>query len=78
MSSASPIFVATFADGEVTRMTTNTALDKLDVIRGVRPARAAYESRIKKTSSRIITAHFESTDGAILAEHTEDQMESAP
>ena len=43
MSSASPTFVATFADGEVTQMTTYTALDELDVTRGVRLARAAYE-----------------------------------
>ena len=36
MTNSSPTFVARFADGEVTRMTTHTSLTTLDVDRGVR------------------------------------------
>jgi len=42
-----PTFVATFADGEVTRMSTFTSLAKLDVDRGMRLSLYAYESRIR-------------------------------
>jgi hypothetical protein len=55
----SPTFVATFADGEVTRMTTHQSGKSLDLARGVRLARAAYESRAKKAAPPIIEAHFE-------------------
>ena len=68
MSSASPTFVATFADGEVTQMTTYTTLDELDVTRGVRLAGAAYEARTKHESPAIIEARFEQ-DGKILASY---------
>lgn len=40
-----PTFVATFADGQVTRMSTYTSLEKLDVERGRRLAVYAWESR---------------------------------
>lgn len=40
-----PTFVATFADGQVTRMSTYTSLAKLDVDRALRLARHAYASR---------------------------------
>jgi hypothetical protein len=59
----SPIFVARFADGEVTRMTTYTSLTALDVGRGVRLAHHAYRSRKKLGSMAptppIIEARFE-------------------
>jgi hypothetical protein len=45
----SPTFVATFVDGEVTRMTVFTTPDYLDVERCKKLARYAYESRTKKT-----------------------------
>jgi len=44
-TSRSPVFVAHFADGETTRMTVCTTLDKLDVGCGVRLSRHAYSSR---------------------------------
>ena len=47
--SGSPTFVATFEDGVVTRMTVFTTPDNLDVERGKKLARYAYESRTKKT-----------------------------
>jgi hypothetical protein len=67
MSSA-PTFVARFADGEVTRMTTHTPLDPLDVGRGVKLARHAYRSRKKLTAPTpaIVEAHFEQ-DGSTIA-----------
>jgi hypothetical protein len=40
-----PTFVAKFADGEVTRMTTFTSLEKLDWNRGVALSYAAWQSR---------------------------------
>jgi hypothetical protein len=40
-----PTFVAEFADGVVTRMTTFTSLEKLDWDRGERLSQAAYQSR---------------------------------
>jgi hypothetical protein len=42
----SPTFIARFIDGETTRMTTHTKLDKLDVRRGVRLSQHAYRSRM--------------------------------
>src|SRR5262245_38216110 len=40
-----PTCVAMFADGEVTRMSTFTTLERLDWERGLRLSQAAYESR---------------------------------
>ena len=76
MSAASPTFVATFADGEVTQMTTYTALDELDVTRGVRLARAAFKSRTKHEPPAIIEARFKQ-DGKILASYDAKQLEGA-
>ena len=69
-----PTFVARFADGQTTRMSTHTTLDKLDVKRGVRLSRHAYSSRTKKEPPAILEAHFESADGEILAEYTQEQL----
>jgi hypothetical protein len=60
----SPVFVAKFADGEVTRMTTYAGRG-LSFARGVRLARAAYESRTKRTPPPIVEAHYECDDNAI-------------
>jgi len=64
----SAVFIADFSDGEVTRMTVHTPLDKLDVGRGVRLARHAYRSRTKKEPGAIINAHFEK-DGMLLRKY---------
>jgi hypothetical protein len=68
--SSSPTFVAHFADGEVTRMTTHTPLTPLNVARGVKLARHAYRSRKKleptAPTSEIVEARFEQ-DGSTLA-----------
>jgi hypothetical protein len=48
---ASPTFVATFEDGEVTRLTTYQHGETLALGRGVRFARAAHESRMKENSA---------------------------
>jgi hypothetical protein len=61
----SPTFVATFADGETTRMTVFTAPDVLDVERGKKLARYAYESRAGKPAPTFEKAHFEK-DGVML------------
>lgn len=61
-----PTFVAEFADGVVTRMSTFTSLEKLDVQRGLYLSRAAYESRTKKFPCPIANARFEQ-DGKVLA-----------
>jgi len=71
---ASPTFVAHFADGQITRMTTYTSLAKLDMGRGVRLSRHAYSSRTRKEPPAILAAHFESTDGEVLAEYTQEQL----
>jgi hypothetical protein len=60
-----PTFVAHFADGQVTRMSTFTSVEKLDYSRGIRLSQAAYESRTKQVPVEIVAAHFEQ-DGAVL------------
>jgi len=71
----SPTFVATFADGEVTRMTTFQPAGKtLNLGRGVRLARAAYDSRMKKKSPPIVRAHYE-RDGETLASYEREQLD---
>jgi hypothetical protein len=60
-----PTFVARFADGQVTRMSTFTSLVRLDYDRGLRLSHAAYESRTKQVPPSIVSAHFEQ-DGEIL------------
>jgi hypothetical protein len=73
--SVSPIFVATFADGEVTRMSVFTSREKLDMARGVRLARAAYESRMKQAVPPIIEAHFE-RNGEVLEHYGREELDS--
>jgi hypothetical protein len=77
MNMSGPVFVARFIDGQITRMTTYTALAKLDVKRGVRLSRHAYSSRTKKEPPAILEAHFESADGAVLAKYTQEQLTDA-
>jgi hypothetical protein len=61
----SPVFIATFADGVITRMTIFTTLDDLDVERGKKLARHAYKSRTGKLAPAFMKAHFEK-DGEVL------------
>jgi len=74
MDTSAPIFVATFADGEVTRMTTFQSGKTLDLGRGARLARAAYDSRMKKKSPPIVRAHYE-RDGETLASYEREQLD---
>jgi hypothetical protein len=69
----SPIFIARFADGEVTRMTTyhDGERETLDLKRGVRLARWAYLSRKKQEPPMIEAASFERYgDGKVLATYS--------
>jgi hypothetical protein len=73
----SPTFVATFADGEVTRMTTFQSGKTLSLGRGVRLARAAYESRTKRAAPPIVGAHYE-RDGEVLESYEREQLDTVP
>ncbi len=72
-----PTFVCNFSDGEQTRMTVWCG-NGLDVARGVKLARYAYESRRKgKTPPPMTSATFVSGhDGAMLAKYDADELES--
>jgi hypothetical protein len=75
---ASPTFVAEFENGDsvvVTRMTVHMPGGKLNMARGVRLARAAYESRTKKPPPAIISAHYES-DGEIIETYTRELLDA--
>jgi hypothetical protein len=54
----SPTFVAQFADGVTTRMTCHCTLDHLDLARGMKLSRAAYESRTRNSPPAIVKARF--------------------
>jgi hypothetical protein len=69
----SPTFVAIFEDGEITRMTAFHETKVLDLGRGVRLARAAYESRAKQKSPPIIAAHYE-RNSEVLKKHGREQL----
>ena len=75
--SASPTFVAIFADNETTRMTVFQSGKTLNLVRGVRLARAAYESRTKKTPPPIVGAHYE-RDGEVLESYEREQLDAVP
>ena len=70
-------FVAVFLGGELTRMSVFTSLKKLDMARGVRLARAAYEARMKQAAPAIVEAHFE-CDGEVLERYEREQLGSVP
>ncbi len=73
----SAIFVAGFENGIVTRMTVHKPRGKLDMARGVRLARAAYESRMKEAPPVITSAHYE-RDGEILESYDREALEIGP
>src|SRR6516164_4960360 len=74
MKNDSPTFVATFADGVVTRMTTHCESDtKLDMTRGVVLARHAYRQRTGREPVALTKAHFE-RDGTLLQAYSAIHM----
>ena len=73
----SPTFVAAFADGEITRMTTFQLGKTLNFVRGVRLACAAYESRMKKAPPPIVEAHYE-REGEVLESYERKQLDAVP
>jgi hypothetical protein len=73
----SAVFVATFADCELTRMTVLTSPGALNMARGVRLARAAYESRKRQAPPPIVEAHYE-RDDEVLEHYTREQLDSVP
>ena len=81
--STSPIFVATFVDEVCTRMSINCTPGDLDLERGKRLARYAYESRMGKPAASFTKAHFEDTNGQVLMAYSaielnDDANEPAP
>jgi hypothetical protein len=81
--SASPIFVATFADKVRTRMSIYCTPGDLDLERGKTLARYAYESRMGKPALAFTKAHFEDTNGQVLMSYSaielnDDADEPAP
>jgi hypothetical protein len=70
MMSTSPIFVATFADEVCTRMSIYCTPGDLDLGRGKRLARYAYESRTSKPAPSFTKAHFEDTNGQVLMSYS--------
>jgi hypothetical protein len=78
VASESLTFVATFgSDGTavITRMTTFTLPGKLDLVRGVRLSRAAFESRMKRPAPAITSAHFE-RNNEVLKTYTHEELEA--
>jgi hypothetical protein len=76
----SPTFVAEFENGDsvvVTRMSVHKPDGKLSMVRGVRLARAAYESRMKRVPPAIVSAHYES-DGEIIETYTRELLDVVP
>jgi hypothetical protein len=74
--STSATFVAVFEDGEITRMTAFQKTKALDLDRGVRLARAAYESRTKQRSPPIIEAYYE-RNGEVLESYEHGRLAAA-
>ena len=71
----SPTFVAIFADGEVTRMTTYCKTG-LDMPRGILLARHAYRQRTGREPVALIKAHFE-REGALLQAYSAIDIDEA-
>jgi hypothetical protein len=78
LMTTSPTFVAEFENGDsvvVTRMTVHKPAGKLSMVRGVRLARAAYESRMKRAPPAIIAAHYE-FDDEIIETYTREDLDA--
>jgi|SRR6516164_766503 len=76
LGTSSPICVVTFADGEITRMTTWSPNGEPDLRRGIRLAYAAYESRTRSRPPAITALHFEVAHGqsVTVTKFTLDQI----
>jgi hypothetical protein len=72
--STSPIFVATFVDKVCTRMSISCTPDDLDLERGKKLARYAYESRTRKPPPAFVKAHFEQ-DGVVFKVYSAVELE---
>ena len=68
-----PIFICNFMDGQKTRMTVHCGKG-LDVARGVKLARSAYESRNGKRQPEIVSGQFVSSEGEKLMTYTGDEL----
>jgi hypothetical protein len=71
----SPTFLATFIDGTTTRMTVwqDPARGSLDLSRGVRLARHAYQSRMKRKPPPIVGAQYVDGD-EVLQRYSKEQL----
>jgi hypothetical protein len=78
-ASGGPIFIATFADRVTTKMSIYSALEPLDLERGITIVKAAYSSRTGTPMSAItvpiVEARFETSDGVLLASYDAEQLE---
>jgi len=71
-----PTFVAQFSDGTITRMTTHCGKG-LDLARGIKLSRDAYEIRHKKSAPAILSGRFEeAVSGALLEEYDTAAIEA--
>jgi hypothetical protein len=61
----------------ITRMSVHTPCAKLNLARGVRLARAAYESRMKIAPPAIVAAHYEN-DGEVIETYTRELLDAVP
>ena len=66
-------FICNFIDGQKTRMTVHCGKG-LDVARGVKLARYAYESRNGKRPPGIVSGQFVSIEGEKLMAYTGDEL----
>lgn len=75
----SPTFVATFADGEVTRMTTWHSPERktFDLAHGLKLSRHAYQQRIGNEPPAIVEARFEDAAGTVLEKFDAKQLAEA-
>ena len=75
----SPVFIAQFADGQVTRMTAHCENGELDLEHGIAVACAAYESRAGKPPPPIVAAKFVEPgyDDTVLQEYDAAVLQEA-
>jgi len=71
--SRSPVFQCSFVDNVTVRMTTFCKNGKLDLARGKKLARHAYESRTGKSPPDFEEAHFEN-EGVVLQTYTAAEL----
>src|SRR5262245_612105 len=67
-------FICNFVDGQKTRMTVHCEKGRLDVARGVKLARYAYESRNRKEPPEIVSGQFVSSEGEKLMTYIGDEL----